>query len=113
VSLSLNQAIATDSAIQRIGHVGDKTGADLKEISDLLQQSQDLTPRQVMHGIADIEALAVEVEKPEEKRNWRAVLDYGQKVLDLAVKATDLGAKLAQHPPTIVGLMEGAKHFLK
>jgi hypothetical protein len=69
-TMHVTQAVATDSAVQRIGHVGDKTGVDLKEISDLLQQSQDLTPRQVRQGVADVEALAVEVEKPEEKRNW-------------------------------------------
>jgi len=31
-----------------------------------LQQSQDLTPRQVRQGVADIEALAVEIEKQED-----------------------------------------------
>ena len=86
-----NFAVATDSAVQRISHLGDKTGADLKEISDLLQQSQDLAPNQVRQGVADVEALAVEVEKPEEKRNWKSVLEYGQRVLDLAGKAVDLG----------------------
>jgi hypothetical protein len=39
-----NLAIAADSAIQRIGYVGNKTGADLKEISDLLQQSRTSRP---------------------------------------------------------------------
>ena len=110
--VTMNQAIATDSAVQRIGRVGDTTGSSLKEVSDLLQQSQDLTPRQVMRAVADIEALAVEVEKPEEKRNWKAVLDCGQKVLEIAGKAVDLGAKLAPYTPTIVALVERAKHAL-
>jgi hypothetical protein len=105
-----NFAVAADSAVMRISHLGDKTGADLKEISDLLQQSQDLAPNQVRQGVADIEALAVEVEKPEEKRNWRSVLERGQRIMELAGKAVDLGAKLAQYTPTIVALVEKARH---
>jgi len=111
--VTMNQAIATDSAVQRIGRIGDKNGADLKEISNLLQQSQDLSPNQVRQGVADIEALAAEVEQPEEKRNWKVVLDYGQKVLDLAGKATDLGTKLWPYTPTIVALVGKAKHFVQ
>ena len=108
-----NLAIAADSAIQRIRHVGNKTGADLKEISDLLQQSQDLTPRQVRQGVVDIEALAVEAEKPEEKRNWKAVLERGQAILELASKAVDLGEKLAPYTPAILTLMDQARHYIR
>lgn len=104
----LNQAIATDSAVQRIGHVGNKTGTDLKEISNLLQQSQDLSPNQVRQAVADVEALAAEVEKPEERRNWKTVLDTGQKILDVAGKATDLAGKLAPYLPAVAGLIEAA-----
>lgn len=110
--VTMNQAIASDSAVQRIGRVGSRSGVDLKEIADLLQQSQDLTPRQVRQGVADIEALAVEVEKPEEKRNWRSVLECGQRVLELAGKAVDLGTKLGPHLPAVVALMEKAKHLV-
>jgi hypothetical protein len=112
-TMHVNQAVATDSAVQRIGRIGDKTGVDLKEIAGLLQQSQDLSPNQARQVVADVEALAVEVEKPEEKRNWKAVLEYGQRVLDLAGKAVDVGTKLAPHLPSVVALMESAKHFLK
>ena len=107
-----NFAVAADSATLRISHLGDKTGVDLKELSDLLQQSQDLTPNQVRQGVADIEALAVEVEKPEPTRNWQAVLEYGQRVLELAGKAVDLGAKLAPHTLAIVALVDKARHAL-
>jgi hypothetical protein len=112
-TMHVTQAVATDSAVQRINHLGNKTGADLKEISNLLQQSQDLSPNQVRQGVADVEALAVEVEKPEEKRNWKTVLEYGQRVLELAGKAVDLGTKLGPHLPTVVALVEAAKHALK
>jgi hypothetical protein len=108
-----NLAIAADSAVQRISHLGNETGADLKEISDLLQKSQDLSPNQVRRGVADVEALAVEVEKPEHKRNWKAVLDCGQRILELAGKAVDLGAKLGPHLPSVVALVDNAKHYLK
>jgi hypothetical protein len=106
------QAIATDSAIQKIGHMGDATGASLKEIAALLQQSEDLTPRQVKEGLAGIEGLAVEVEKPEAKRNWKSVLDCGQAVLGIASKATDLGQKLARYTPAIIALVENARHVV-
>jgi len=108
-----NLAIASDSAVQEIGHVGDKAGADLKEIAELLNDSQDLTPRQLKQGVSDIEALAVEAKKPEDKRNWKAVLERGQAVLDVAAKAVDLGAKLAPHTATIIALMDQAKHYIK
>jgi hypothetical protein len=104
-----NLAVATDSAVQRISRIGNTSGADLKEISDLLQQSQDLSPNQVKQGVADVEALAVEAEKPEQKRNWKAVLDVGQRILDLAGKATDLGTKLAPHLPVVVAMVEAAR----
>lgn len=107
-----NLAIAADNAIQKIEHMGDATGASLKEITDLLQQSEDLTPREVKLGLADIEALAVEVQKPDEQRNWKSVLDSGQKVLDIAGKATDLAKKLAPYTPAIIALIEKAKHLL-
>ncbi|MFZ1006101.1 MAG: hypothetical protein WAN65_04660, partial [Candidatus Sulfotelmatobacter sp.] len=110
--VTMNQAIATDSAVQRIGHLGDKTGTALKEISDLLQQSQDLTPRQVRQGVTDIEALAVEVEKPEHNRNWRSLLDCGQRVLELISRAADLGGKLAPYTPAVIELVDKARHAL-
>lgn len=108
-----SQAIATDGAIQKIGHMGDKTGASLKEIADLLQRSEDLTPRQVKEGLANIETLAVEVQKPEDKRNWKSILDCGQAVLDIADKAVDLGKKLAPYTPAILTLVDQAKHYIK
>jgi hypothetical protein len=47
------------------------------------------------------------------KRNLKAVLDCGQPVLELAGKAVDLGTKLGPHLPTVVALVENARHFLK
>jgi hypothetical protein len=110
--VTMNQAIATGSAVQRIGSVGNTTGVDLKEIADLLQQSQDLSPNQVRQGVADIEALATEVEKPEAKRNWKAVFERGQSILDITSKAIDLGHKLAPYTPAVAALVANAKHLL-
>jgi hypothetical protein len=106
------QAIATDGAIQKIGHMGDTIGSSLKEIADLIQQSQDLTPRQVKEGLAGIETLAVEVQKPEAKRNWKSVLDCGVAVLEITGKATDLAHQLAPYIPAIGTLVQNAKHML-
>jgi hypothetical protein len=108
-----NLAIAADDAIQKIGHMGDATGASLKEIAALLQQSEELSRRQVKEGLAGIEGLAEEIQKPEPKRNWKAVLAYGQAVLEIAGKATDLAQKLAPYTPTVAGLVEKACDFIK
>jgi hypothetical protein len=107
-----NQAIATDNAVQKIGQMGD-TGVSLKEIARLLQESMDLTGRQIQQGLAGVEVLASEVEKPEKDRNWNAILDSGDKLLGIAGKATDLAAKLAPYTPHILTLVEHAKHFIK
>ena len=107
-----NQAIATDNAIQRIGHMGNE-GSSLKEIASLFQESMELRGRQVQEGLAGIEVLASEVEKSEKERNWKAILDNGGKVLDIAGKATDLVSKLAPYTPHIVALVEQARHFIK
>jgi hypothetical protein len=72
-----------------------------------LQQSEDLTPRQVRLGLAGIEALAEEVQKPNEKRNGKRILENGQIILDVANKATDLVQKLAPYLPVIIALVEG------
>jgi hypothetical protein len=106
-------AIAADNAIQKIEHMGDNTGASLKEISDLLQKSEDLTPREVKEGLAHIEAVAVEVQKPEAKRDWKAVLERGNAILELTNKATDLAGKIAQYTPAIIALMDQAKHWIR
>jgi hypothetical protein len=106
------QAIATDNAIQKIEHMGDTTGASLKEIAALLQQSEDLMPRQVKEGLAAIEGLAEEVQKPEPRRNWKAVFGYGEKVLEIAGKAIDLGEKLAPYTPAIAEIVANARHLL-
>ena len=108
-----NLAIAADSAVQKIGHMGNLTGNSLMEIAGLLQQSEELSRRQVKEGLAGIEGLAEEVRKPEPKRNWKAVLAYGQAVLEIAGKATDLAQKLAPYTPAVVALMDNARHFSK
>jgi hypothetical protein len=92
--------------------MGDTAGTSLREIAELLQQSEDLTPRQVKEGLAGIESLALEVQKPEAKRNWKAVLDCGESILSAAEKATDLAQKLASHTPAVIALVEKAKHLL-
>lgn len=108
-----NLAVAADNATQKIEQMGNKTGADLKAISDLLQQSEELSPRQVKEGLELIKAVAVEVSKPEAKRDWKSILEQGNAILKLANKATDLTDKLAHYTPAIIALMAQAKHFIK
>jgi len=54
-----------------------------------------------------------EVGKPEAKRNWKSVLESGEKLLGIAGKATDLAAKLAPYTPYVLTLLEQAKRWLK
>jgi hypothetical protein len=114
VSILGNQAIAADNAIQTIGQVGDRgdMGATLKEIAELFQQSMDLSRRQVHEGLSGIEELALEVQKEPSRRDWKAMIESGEKVLGIAGKAIDLAQKLAPFTPTIVALVEKAKHML-
>jgi hypothetical protein len=108
-----SQAIATDDAIQNIGQMGDQAvGASLKEIAALLRQSEELSPRQVREGLAHIEAVAVEEQKPESHRDWAVLLDRCRAILDLVGKASDLGHKLAPYSPHIVALVEAARLHL-
>ena len=105
------QAIATDNAIQSIEHIGDE-GTSLKEIAALLQESMELRGREVQDGLKAVEGIASEIQKPQEGRNWKSVLDYGEKLLDIAGKATDLTAKLTPHLPMIAQLVHQAKTTL-
>jgi hypothetical protein len=108
-----NMAIAADNAIQKIEHMGDNTGASLKEIAALLQQSEELSLREMKEGLANIEAVALEVTKPEAQRNWSAIFERGEGILRLADKATDLAKKLAPYTPAVVTWIEQAKHWMK
>jgi hypothetical protein len=111
--VTMNQAIATDNAIQKVEQVGNKTGSSLKKIADLIQKSQELTPRQVKEGLAYIEALAMEEAKPEDKRNWKSLLESGKAILEITDKATDLAKKFAPYTPVIITLIDQAKHFIR
>jgi hypothetical protein len=106
-----NQAIATDNATQNIGQLGDTMamGASLEEIAGLFEQSEDLTKRDVKEGLAGIEVLTTEIQKPEQQRNWKSMLDYGQLVLTLADKTMDLAHKLAPYKSAVVALVQSAR----
>ena len=106
-----NLAIAADSAIQKIGNMGDQTNLSLREIASLLPQSLDLTPRQVQDVLKGIEVLGAETQKPVEKRDWKSILTSGQLVMDTVGKASDLAHKLAPYTPHIIALIEAAKHI--
>jgi hypothetical protein len=106
-----NQAIATDNAIQHIEQMGN-TGNDLKEIAELLKQSMDLTGREQVEGLKSLESIATEVQRPEQRRNWKGILDAGEKLTNIVQKTTDVATKLAPYMPTIATFIEQAKHHL-
>lgn len=105
------QAIATDNAIQNIQHSGD-TGINLREVAALLNQSLDLTGRERVEGLKAIETIAIEMEKPERRRDWSSLLESGEKLALIAEKATDLASKFAPHIPTIATLIKHAANRL-
>jgi hypothetical protein len=57
--------------------------------------------------------VAVEVEKSEEKRDWKAIRERAEAILSLADKATDLAKKIAPYTPAVVTLIEHAAHWIK
>jgi len=80
-----SQAIATDSAIQNIGQMGN-VGANLREIANLLGQSMDLTGREKLDGLKAIEVIDSETQKQESRRNWRSIMNWGEKPVSIAEK---------------------------
>jgi hypothetical protein len=110
INAHVNQAIATDGATQLVERVGDEIGSSLKEIGELLKQSDSITARQLNEALQGIQALTVETQKPAEKRDWKSILTYGQLVMETVGKASDLAHKLAAYTPHIVALIEAAKH---
>lgn len=106
-----NQAIATDKAVQNIGHMGSE-GASLSEIAALLRESMELKGREVQEGLRAVEEIASEIQKPKERRNWKLLLDGGEKLLSIANNATDLTVKLAPYLPQIAMLVHQARNAL-
>jgi hypothetical protein len=107
-----SQAIATDSAIQSIGQIG-ATGEALKGLADLLRESMDLTGTQQVEGLKAIEVIASETQKQEPRRNWRSILDCGEKLLNVTQKAADITTKVAPYLPAIQTLIHEAGSKLK
>ncbi len=105
----VNQAVAMGGATQSIGHVG-PSGNTLPEISDLLQQSYDLTRREIEDAVRATKQIDAEVQKQEASRDWKSIAEWGNTLLGIAGKATDLTAKLAPHLPRVAHLIEQAKH---
>jgi hypothetical protein len=105
----VNQAVAMDRATQHVGHVG-PSGNTLAEICDLLQQSYELNRREMEEGVRATTEIDAEVEKPEASRDWKSIAEWGNTLLGIAGKATDMAEKLAPHLGWITGLIEQAKH---
>jgi hypothetical protein len=106
---NVNQAIAMGRATQNVGQVG-PSGNNLDEIVNLLQQSYELTRRQMEDAIGAANQLDAETKKPEGGRNWKSIAEWGNTLLGIAGKATDLTEKLAPHLPWITALIEQATH---
>ncbi len=109
-----NQAIATGNASQNVGHLGDTatTGASLLEIRGFFEESRNLEPRQIREGLVAVDALTLQIHTPERQRNLKSVLNYGQAVLSIADKATDVAHKIAPYLPSVATLVQNARHAL-
>jgi hypothetical protein len=87
-------------------------GPSLKEIAALLNESLDLTGRERLDGLKAIEVIASETQKQETNRDWKSILDSGEKLLSIANKATDRATKFAPLLPAITALIHGATNWL-
>ena len=106
---NVNQAIATGRATQSVGQIG-PSGNSLDEIVKLLRQSYELTRRQMEDAIGAAQQLDAETKKPEGGRNWKSIVEWGNTLLGIVGKTTDLTEKLAPHLPWITALIEQARH---
>jgi len=102
-----SQQIATDNAIQNIVQSG-ALGPSLKEIAALLDQSMDLTGKEKVDGLKAIEVIASETSKQEPHRNWRSVVDWGEKLMSITEKATDMAIKLGPYLPAVSSFIHEA-----
>lgn len=104
---NVNQAIATGRATQNIGQIG-SSGNSLDEIVKLLQESFELNRREMEEAFGAAQQLDAEVKKPEGGTNWKSIAEWGNTLLGIASKATDLTEKLAPHLPWLTQLIAQA-----
>jgi hypothetical protein len=104
---NVNQAIAAGRATQNVGQIG-QSGNSLDEIMKLLQESYELNRRQMDEAFGAAQQLDAEVKKPEGSKNWKSIAEWGNTLLGIAGKATDLTEKLAPHLPWLTQLIEQA-----
>jgi hypothetical protein len=112
ITINSNLAVAMDNATQNVSQVTTQEGAKLEEITALLKQSLELTGRQMLEAVSAINAIAVEMQKPKSGWNWHTVLDNASKLSAVMTLATDMSAKLGQHMPWIIALVEQGKQML-
>ena len=112
ITINSNLAIAMDNATQNVSQIATQEGATLGEITALLEQSVELNRRQMIDAVQAIDAIALEMQKPKSGWNWHTVLDNASKLSAIMTLATDVSAKLGQHLPWIIGLMEQGKQVL-
>ncbi|HYL62094.1 MAG TPA: hypothetical protein VE077_05680 [Candidatus Methylomirabilis sp.] len=105
---NVSQAIATGRATQTVGQIG-SSGNSLDEIVKLLQESYELNRRQMEEAFGAAQQLDAEVKEPESRRHWKSIAEWGNTLLGIVGKATDLTEKLAPHLPWLTRLIEQAR----
>jgi hypothetical protein len=119
VSQNSQASASTEKQVNAIG--GTKKGEQipegavrcLEQIASILEQSEELTRRELKEAQAHVEAIALEVQKTEGTRDWKLLLERGQSLLDLAAKATDKAKLLALHTSVIRSMIDHAKEALE
>lgn len=96
-----------DHAVQHVDQTVNLKIAALDSIKQLLQSSEELGRREIRESGEAISALTTELQKPENKRDWKDIVTWSNLILDAAKKAKDLTGGLAVHLPWVV---EIAKH---
>ncbi len=68
----------------------------------------ELTGREKLEGLEAIDGIALETKKPADRRDWKSIFDYGEKLASIVNKATDIAMKLAPHMPALALLTDEA-----
>ena len=107
-----NLALAMNSATQNVSQTAGSEGEALRQIGEILRESGELRQREVVQALDVITKLATELHKSRDGWNWRNILDWSGKLLDIANNATDALTKLTPYLPILVGLCEEARKMI-
>lgn len=99
------QQIATEHAVQSLTQTNNKLAESFKQITTLLEESENLTRRDQREALEAIQSLSEQMQRKEHEGKSQAILQNGQKLLGIMDKAIDVGKKLAPYVAMVRGLL--------